>query len=107
MIFRIGIENNNDDRTIAWALDHPEVVVDRSASDLPLHVIARVYTAEAMNDVTLLSAECFGAMGVMRDMPLQKYVHDGMIFLHSEETDGAAKLKIAEAVAGYERPMAA
>ncbi len=23
MIFCIGIENNNDDRTIAWALDHP------------------------------------------------------------------------------------
>jgi hypothetical protein len=23
MIFRIGIENNNDDRTIAWGLDHP------------------------------------------------------------------------------------
>jgi hypothetical protein len=23
MIFRIGIENNNDDRTIAWSLDHP------------------------------------------------------------------------------------
>jgi hypothetical protein len=23
MIIRIGIENNNDDRTIAWALDHP------------------------------------------------------------------------------------
>jgi hypothetical protein len=23
MKFRVGIENNNDDRTIAWALDHP------------------------------------------------------------------------------------
>src|SRR5687768_15040911 len=23
MIFHLGIENNNDDRTIAWALDHP------------------------------------------------------------------------------------
>ena len=23
MIFRVGIENNNDDRSIAWALDHP------------------------------------------------------------------------------------
>jgi hypothetical protein len=23
MIFQLGIENNNDDRTIAWALDHP------------------------------------------------------------------------------------
>ena len=23
MIFRVGIENNNDGRTIAWALEHP------------------------------------------------------------------------------------
>lgn len=23
MLFRIGLENNNDDRTIAWALEHP------------------------------------------------------------------------------------
>ena len=90
----------------AWAIDHPEAVAGRSVSDLPLHTIARVYTAEAMNEVTLLAAECFGAMGVMRDMPLQKYVHDAMVFLHSEETDGAAKLAVAEAVAGYQRPAA-
>ena len=75
-------------------------------SGLPLHTIARVYTAEAVNDVTLLSAECFGAMGVMRDMPLQKYVHDAMVFLHSEDCDDAAKLGVAEAVAGYQRPAA-
>jgi len=91
----------------AWALDHPEAVADRSVSDLPLHVIARVYTAEAVNEVALLAAECFGAMGVMRDMPLQKYVHDSMVFLHAEDTDGAAKLAVAEAVAGYQRPLAA
>jgi hypothetical protein len=91
----------------AWALDHPEAVADRSVPDLPLHVIARVYTAEAVNEVALLAAECFGAMGVMRDMPLQKYVHDSMVFLHSEDTDGAAKLQVAEAVAGYQRPLAA
>ena len=90
----------------AWALDHPDAVAGRSVSDLPLHTIARVYTAEAVNEVTLLAAECFGAMGVMRDMPLQKYVHDAMVFLHSEETDGAAKLAVAEAVAGYQRPAA-
>ncbi len=91
----------------AWLLDHPEAVADRSASELPFHVIARVYTAEAMNDVALLAAECFGAMGVMRDMPLQKYVHDSMVFLHADDADGAAKLAIAEAVAGYARPEAA
>jgi alkylation response protein AidB-like acyl-CoA dehydrogenase len=91
----------------AWAFDHPDAVADRSLPGLPLHTIARVYTAEAVNEVTLLAAECFGAMGVMRDMPLQKYVHDGFVFAHAEETDDAAKLGIAEAVAGYERPLAA
>jgi alkylation response protein AidB-like acyl-CoA dehydrogenase len=88
----------------AWLLDHPEAVSDRSAAELPYHVIARVYTAEAVNDVALLAAECFGAMGVMRDMPLQKYVHDSMVFLHTDDADGAAKLAVAEAVAGYQRP---
>ncbi len=91
----------------AWSLDHPEAVAGRSVSDLPLHVIARVSTAEAVHEVTLLAAECFGAMGVMRDMPLQKYVNDGFIIAHSEDTDGAAKLAIAESVAGYVRKLAA
>ncbi|UCF76393.1 MAG: acyl-CoA dehydrogenase family protein [Betaproteobacteria bacterium] len=91
----------------AWAADHPDAVSDRSLPELPLHTMARVYTARAVNEVTLLSAECFGAMGVMRDMPLQKYVHDGFVFAHADETDDAAKLTIAEALAGYERPLAA
>jgi alkylation response protein AidB-like acyl-CoA dehydrogenase len=91
----------------AWALDHPDAVAGRSVAELPLHTIARVYTAEAVNEIALGAAECFGAMGVMRDMPLQKYVHDAMVFLHSEETDQATKLGIAEAVAGYQRPLAA
>lgn len=91
----------------AWAADHPDAIADRSIPGLPLHTIARVYTAEAVNQVTLLSAECFGAMGVMRDMPLQQYVHEGFVFAHGEETDDAAKLGIAEAVAGFERPLAA
>jgi alkylation response protein AidB-like acyl-CoA dehydrogenase len=87
----------------AWAVDHPEAPGD----GLPLHVMARVYTAEAAHEVTLLAAECFGAMGVMRDMPLQKHVHDAMVFLHSGDSDGAAKLAVAEAIAGYQRPAAA
>jgi hypothetical protein len=45
-------------------------------------------------------------MGVMRDMPLQKYVHDALICLHSGETDSEAKLHIAEALAGYRRAPA-
>ena len=43
-------------------------------------------------------------MGVMRDMPLQKYVHDALICLHSGAGNSEAKLRIAEALAGYRRP---
>ena len=90
----------------AWAADHPEAVADRSIADLPLTSIAAVFTAENIYRATKDCAECFGAMGVMRDMPLQKYVNDGFIIAHSEDTDGAAKLQIAESVAGYVRKAA-
>lgn len=93
----------------AWALDHPDAAASADDDELalPLHTMARVYTASAVNEVALLAAECFGAMGVMRDMPLQKYVHDSMVFLHAEDADEATKLGIAEAIAGYRRPLAA
>ena len=87
----------------AWALHHPEAVADRSVSGLPLHHMARAYTSELMVEVTERAAECFGAMGVMRDMPLQKYVDDALMFKHGEIGAAAAKLLIAEAVAGFQR----
>jgi hypothetical protein len=46
----------------------------------------------------------FGAMGVMRDMPLQKYVHDTRVCLHTGNGAGDAKLRIAEAIFRYRRP---
>lgn len=90
----------------AWASDHPEAYADQSVEDLPLTHIAEVFTAEAMHKVTLDAADVFGAMGVMRDMPLTKYVRDALIFLHSGHGAADTKLKIAEAVAGYQRPPA-
>ena len=93
----------------AWAADHPDAFADRSLPDLPLTTIAKVFTAETIYRVAKDAAECFGAMGVMRDMPLQKYIHDAMICLHTG--DGAAddKLRIAEALVSHRRirPMLA
>jgi len=87
----------------AWAADHPEAFADRSLPDLPLTTMAKVFTAEAIYRAAKDAAECFGAMGVMRDMPLQRYIHDAMICLHSGDGNSDDKLRIAEALARYRR----
>ncbi len=93
----------------AWASDHPDATADRSLPDLPLTTIARVFTAETVYRAAKDSAECFGAMGVMRDMPLQKYIHDAMICLHTGGGSADDKLRIAEALTSHRRtqPMLA
>jgi alkylation response protein AidB-like acyl-CoA dehydrogenase len=88
----------------AWASDHPQAHADRSLPDLPLTTIAQVVTAEAIYRAAKDAAECFGAMGVMRDMPLQKYISDARICLYSGDGVSDAKLRIAEALTGYRRP---
>ena len=91
----------------AWAADHPEAQADRSLPDLPLATIAHAFTAEAVYRAAKDAAECFGAMGVMRDMPLQKYVHDALIGLNAGHGVSDAKLRVAEALTGYRRLPAA
>ena len=87
----------------AWASDHPEAIADRSLSALPLTTVAQVFTSEMMLKAAKDAAEVFGAMGVMRDMPLQKYVHAARVCLHSGDGNTDAKLRIAEVLAGYRR----
>ncbi len=84
----------------AWASDHPEAVADRSLPDLPLQTVAEAFAPEAVLRAVKDAAECFGAMGVMRDMPLHKYVRDARICLHSGEGSGGAKLNLAAAITG-------
>jgi alkylation response protein AidB-like acyl-CoA dehydrogenase len=87
----------------AWASDHPEAIADRSLSDLPLQTIAQVFTSEIVMKAAKDAAEIFGAMGVMRDMPLPKYIHDARVCQHSGDGNTDAKLRIAEELAGYRR----
>jgi alkylation response protein AidB-like acyl-CoA dehydrogenase len=87
----------------AWASDHSAAYADRSLSDLPLQTVAQVFTSETMLKAVKDAAEIFGAMGVMRDIPMQKYVHDARICLHSGDGNSDAKLRIAEVLAGYHR----
>jgi alkylation response protein AidB-like acyl-CoA dehydrogenase len=88
----------------AWASDHQEAYADGSLPELPLQTIAKVVTSETVQRVALDAAQIFGGMGVMRELPMQKYVRDALIFLHSENSNDVARLRIAEDLAGYRRP---
>ena len=87
----------------AWASDHPAAYADRSVADLPLQTVAQVFTSEVVMKAAKDSAEIFGAMGVMRDMPLQKYIHDARVCQHTGDGNSDARLRIAEVIAGYRR----
>jgi alkylation response protein AidB-like acyl-CoA dehydrogenase len=87
----------------AWAAGQADGHAGRSLPDLPLQAMAQVFTSEAILRVTKDAAEVFGAMGVMRDMPLQKYIHDARVCLHSGDGNSDARLRIAEHIAGYRR----
>jgi len=87
----------------AWAADHVDAYQDGSLPDLPLQTIAKVTTSEAVFRVATDAAQIFGGMGVMRELPMQKYVRDALIFLHSEHANDVARLKIAEHLAGWQR----
>jgi alkylation response protein AidB-like acyl-CoA dehydrogenase len=91
----------------AWAADHPDARADRSLPDLPLQTLTSVFIAEIAHEVAVKASEVFGAMGILRDMPLHKYVHDALIFLDSGNGNTAAKLRIAEVLDDYQRPSVA
>jgi alkylation response protein AidB-like acyl-CoA dehydrogenase len=90
----------------AWASDHPEAYADRSLPDLPLQTVTQVFVSETLYQAVKDAVELFGAMGVMRDMPLQKYVHDALVCRHGTESNGDARLRLAESLAGYRRAAA-
>ncbi len=87
----------------AWATDNPGAESNGNFPPLPRAKISQVVAAEKIYRATKDSAECFGAMGVMRDMPLQKYIHVSRIFLHTGDGNADTKLRIAEALAGFDR----
>jgi alkylation response protein AidB-like acyl-CoA dehydrogenase len=86
----------------AWDSDNPQGRGSGSLADVPHALISQVAAADMLYRAAKDAAECFGAMGVMRDMPMQKYIHDTRMFRHSGNGAGDARLRIAEALAGYE-----
>jgi hypothetical protein len=92
MIFRVGIENNNDNRTIAWALEHPGCFAYGEDADSACHNLEeaiREYdawihqyvdqTGLAVDDLQIDTQETFEAYFVDKNLERVQGADDYMV----------------------------
>ncbi|MCC7106921.1 MAG: acyl-CoA dehydrogenase family protein [Chloroflexi bacterium] len=70
----------------AWSLDHED------PPDLKLPKIAKIFASEVAVQVAIKAIEIHGGAGIMRNLPMEKYLRDAVTFLHS---DGANQIMLA------------
>ena len=64
--------------------------------DRSLTMSAKVFCTEIAVKICVAALEIFGEDGVMRDLPIQKYVRDALALPHMDATNPINKLKIAK-----------
>jgi len=62
--------------------------------DPKLAIALKLFASVEAVKVTTLAMEVFGGFGVMKDLLLEKYVRDSMIFLHIDGTNQINRLKL-------------
>ncbi|MCC7106788.1 MAG: acyl-CoA dehydrogenase family protein [Chloroflexi bacterium] len=86
----------------AWACDHPGAPAETGLGNQPLAPAAFLFASEVASSVTLRASEVFGGSGLMRKLPMQKYIRDATVYRYAAPRDVNA-LKYAEALVGYRR----
>ncbi len=68
---------------------------NQGKSDRKVAIAAKVFNSESAVKVAIEAMEMFGGSGVMKDLPLEKYVRDALTFLHLDGTCQINRLKLA------------
>jgi alkylation response protein AidB-like acyl-CoA dehydrogenase len=77
---------------LAWAGDTNQV-------DPALMHSTKVFCTEAALKICVTAMELFGGSGVMRELPMQKYVRDAMVFQHMDGTQAINRIKVGRILA--------
>ena len=77
---------------LAWAGDTGQV-------DPALMHSTKVFCTEAALKICLTAMEIFGGSGVMRELPMQKFVRDAMVFQHMDGTQEINRIKVGRILA--------
>jgi alkylation response protein AidB-like acyl-CoA dehydrogenase len=77
---------------LAWAGDTGQV-------DPAMMHSTKVFCTEAALKICHTALEIFGGSGVMRELPMQKYVRDAMVFQHMDGTQQINRIKVGRILA--------
>ena len=80
-------------RTLLWRSTWLAV---HGKQDRSLTMSAKVFCTEVAVKICVAALEIFGEEGVMRELPIQKYVRDALALPHMDATNPINKLKIAK-----------
>jgi len=80
-------------RTLLW---RSTWMVVHNKADRSLTMSAKVFCTEVAVKICVAALEIFGESGVMRELPIQKYVRDALAMPHMDATNPINKLKIAK-----------
>lgn len=81
-------------RTLLWRSTW--LAVQRNVPDRSLTMSAKVFCTEVAVKICLAALEIFGEDGIVRDLPIQKYVRDALTLPHMDATNPINKLKITK-----------
>jgi len=80
-------------RTLLWRSTWMAV---HKKPDRSLTMSAKVFCTEVAAKICVAALEIFGESGVMRELPIQKYVRDALAMPHMDATNPINKIKIAK-----------
>jgi len=79
-------------RTLLWRSTW--LAVQKKEPDRSLTMSAKVFCTEVAVKICVAALEIFGEDGVMRELPIQKYMRDALTLPHMDATNPINKLKI-------------
>jgi alkylation response protein AidB-like acyl-CoA dehydrogenase len=60
--------------------------------------MAKLFTTEAVFEICRLAMEIHGGSGIMKNLPLEKYLRDASTMLHSDGTNQVHRLRVARRI---------
>ncbi len=77
---------------VAWSVDNP----DKSNGFEKLGSMAKIYPASIVREITANAMDIFAGTGYMRDLPIEKYVRDAMLYPIYDGTNDLLKQFMAQ-----------